>query len=74
MMRVSVVCGTQAGSGLLPHGGGAVAILIVSIVIALLTALVALELRRSTGAMFAWMITAFVVTFVVVSAAAHFLA
>lgn len=38
-----MLSGAQAGSGLIPHGGGAVAILIVGIVIAVITATIALE-------------------------------
>ncbi|HEX4559234.1 MAG TPA: hypothetical protein VH166_08620 [Mycobacterium sp.] len=72
LMRVSMVAGL-VGSGLIPRGGGAVAILIASMAIGVITATVALEQGRTTTAMFGWMITAFVVTFVVVSAAVHFL-
>ena len=52
-------------SELIPHGGGALAILIAGIVIAVIAAVVALELRRN---MFGWMLTAFVATLVIVSA------
>ncbi len=55
-------------SELIPHGGGAVAILIASIVIALIAGTVALELHRN---MFSWMVTTFVVTFVIISAVNH---
>ena len=47
-------------SQLIPHGGGAVAILIAAIVIAVIAAVVALELHRN---MFGWMLTAFVLKF-----------
>ena len=55
-------------SELIPHGGGAVAILIAAIVIAVIAAVVALELHRN---MFGWMLTAFVATLVIISAV-HF--
>ena len=53
------------GSHLLPHGGGLVAVLIASIVLSIFAAVVATELHRNIAV---WMISAFVVTFVVVSA------
>lgn len=52
------------GLGVLPHGGGAVAIVIASIVVAIIAATVAVE-RRSNVAV--WMVGAFVITFVVAS-------
>lgn len=64
----------RAGSGLVPHGGGAVAIVIASIVIAVIAAVIALEQNRSARTMFGWMIAAFVVTFVVLTAAVHLFA
>ena len=51
--------------GLIPHGGGTVAILIAAIAVAVIAGMVALELHRN---MFGWMFTAFVVTFVIISA------
>ena len=59
-------------SGLVPHGGGAVATVIAGVVIAVIAATIALEQGRSARTMFGAMITAFVVTFLVVSAGVHF--
>lgn len=56
---------TSVGLGVLPHGGGAVAILIAGIVMAIIAATVATERRANIAV---WMIGAFVVTVVVVSA------
>ena len=50
---------------IIPRGGGAVAILIASIVIALIAGVVALELHRN---MALWMLSAFIVTLVTISA------
>lgn len=65
--------GLRPWSDLVPHGGGAVAIVIAGIVIAVVAATITLERGRSTRTMFAWMITAFVVTCVVASAAVYFM-
>lgn len=56
---------TWLGLGVLPHGGGAVAIVVASIVVAVIAATVAVERRRNIAV---WMIGAFTVTFVVTSA------
>jgi hypothetical protein len=53
------------GLGVLPHGGGAVAIVSASIVMAVIAATVAVERRRNIAV---WAIGAFAVTFMVVSA------
>ena len=53
------------GLGVLPHGGGAVAIVCASIVMAVIATTVAVERR---GNIAVWAIGAFVVTFVVASA------
>ena len=55
---------TWVGLGVLPHGGGAVAILIASIVMAAIAATVAAERRANIAV---WSIGAFVGTFVVIS-------
>lgn len=55
---------TWVGFGVVPHGGGAVAILIASIVMAVIAATVAVERRTNIAV---WTIGAFVVTFVVIS-------
>ena len=55
---------TWVGLGVVPHGGGAVAILIASIVMAAVAATVAVERRANIAV---WMISAFVGTFVVIS-------
>lgn len=56
---------TWVGLGVLPRAGGAVAIVIASIVVAVIAATVAVERR---GNIAVWMIGAFTVTFVVASA------
>jgi uncharacterized membrane protein YeaQ/YmgE (transglycosylase-associated protein family) len=53
------------GSSRIPHGGGAVAILIAGIVCAVIAATVALEMRRN---MVAWMVVTFVGTVLVIAA------
>jgi hypothetical protein len=53
-------------SGLVPHGGGAIAILIASIWMAVIAAMIALEKRRN---MAIWMLGAFIATFVLFSLA-----
>jgi hypothetical protein len=55
---------TWLGLGVLPHGGGAVAIVVASIVVAVIAATVAVERR---GNIAVWMIGAFTVTFVAAS-------
>ena len=55
---------TWVGLGVLPHGGGAVAILIAGLVMAVIAATVAVERRANIAV---WTIGAFVVTVVVVS-------
>jgi hypothetical protein len=65
---VSAASSMSRWSDLVPHGGGAVAILIASIAMAVIAGMIALELQRN---MFGWMVTVFVVTFVVVSAAVY---
>jgi hypothetical protein len=65
---VSAAWSMSRWSDQVPHGGGAVAILIASIAMAVIAGTIALELHRN---MFGWMVTAFVVTFVVVSAAVY---
>jgi hypothetical protein len=55
---------TWVGRGVLPHGGGAVAIVAASVVVAVIAATVAVERR---GNIAVWMIGAFTVTFVVAS-------
>jgi hypothetical protein len=59
---------TWVGLGVVPHGGGAVAIVIASIVMAIIAATVAVERRANVAV---WMIGAFVVTFVVISVALY---
>jgi hypothetical protein len=61
---VGAVMSTRVGLSVLPHGGGAVAIVAASIVVAIIAATVAVE-RRSNVAV--WMIGAFIATFVLVS-------
>lgn len=56
---------TWVGLGVLPHGGGAVAIFIAGLVMAVIAATVAVERRANIAV---WTIGAFVVTVVVVSA------
>ena len=56
---------TWVGLGVVPHGGGAVAILIAGLVMAVIAATVAVERRANIAV---WTIGAFVVTVVVVSA------
>lgn len=55
---------TWLGLGVLPHGGGAVAIVIASIVVAIIAATVAVERRANIAV---WMIGAFTVTLVAAS-------
>jgi len=55
---------TWVGLGVLPHGGGAVAIFIAGLVMAVIAATVAVERRANIAV---WTIGAFVVTVVVVS-------
>jgi len=52
-------------AALIPHGGGAVAILIVSIFAAVTAGLVAIETHRNE---YLWMLAGFVAAFVVISA------
>ena len=59
---------TWVGLGVVPHGGGGVAIFIASIVMAVIAATVAVERRANVAV---WMIGAFVLTFVVASAALY---
>jgi hypothetical protein len=54
--------------GVVPHGGGAIAILIASIVMAVIAATVAVERRANIAV---WTIGAFILTFVVASAALY---
>ena len=55
---------TWVGLGVVPHGGGAVAILIAGLVMAVIAATAAVERRANIAV---WTIGAFVVTVVVVS-------
>jgi NAD/NADP transhydrogenase beta subunit len=57
-------------TGVLPHGGGAVAAVIFGLAAAVIAATVALEKNRTTRATFGWALTAFVVAFVIGSAVA----
>lgn len=68
MNAVAANISTWVGLGVLPHGGGAVAILIASIVMAVIAATVAVERRANIAV---WTIGAFVLTFVVASAALY---
>jgi hypothetical protein len=70
-MPVTAFLGTRFSSGVIPHGGGAVAILIASIWIAVIPAIVALEQGHSTRVMFGWMLAAFAVVFVLISAVVY---
>ena len=55
---------TWLGLAVLPHGGGAVAIVVASIVVAIIAATVAVERRANIAV---WMIGAFTVTLVAAS-------
>jgi hypothetical protein len=59
---------TWVAVGVLPHGGGAIAILIAGIVMAVIAATVAVERRANVAV---WTIGAFVLTFVVIRAALY---
>jgi len=52
-------------SGVLPTGGGAVAIIIGSIFVAVIVAVVAIETNRNP---YGWMVVGFVASFVIISA------
>lgn len=52
-------------SSLIPHGGGAVTILVISILFAMLCATIAVEMRRNH---ILWLVISFVGSFVIISA------
>ncbi|KAA0021191.1 hypothetical protein [Antrihabitans cavernicola] len=56
--------GAPLAAAVIPHGGGFLAILIASIMVCLIAATAAIELRRNV---FVWMIGSFVVTFAATS-------
>jgi hypothetical protein len=65
---VILIASKVLGSSLIPHGGGAVAILIAGIVSSVVAATVALETRRN---MVGWMAATFVGTIFVAAAVLH---
>ncbi len=65
-MKAILAATTRAeAAGIIPHGGGAVAILIASLVTAIVAATVAVEMHRS---LFLWSTATFLGTFVLISA------
>lgn len=67
-LAATVVTSRAAMPGVVPHGGGAIVILVVSLAAAVITAIVAIEGQRDTRTVLRWMIAALLVTFVVISA------
>lgn len=67
---ITAVSATLTGADVIPRGGGAVAILIAGIVVAVIAGTVALETRHN---MVGWMISAFVATILVLIAAVDIL-
>ncbi len=61
---VAVAAAHPAAAALISHGGGAVAILIGAIFVAVAVGIVAIELRRNQ---YLWMLASFVAAFVLIS-------